>query len=282
MALEIESDEIEKWVKSLRKKNGLEWTTIDKTRYVMSRVYENGQIHCGLPKGEEGNPVLLVRCKTTSDYEPILVTPEQVFDILQELPELERMLTLLIAATGLRISEALGLQWGDVDYENSKINVRRSWKTKFGTQPTKNTQSKAAIPMHPLLAELLKVWQQKTMYAKSTDWLFPSYKAKGRTPRTGNMLVEDHLRPAALRVGVKGVEDESRRFGFHNLRHALSTYLITKAKVDPKVVQKILRQSDINTTLNIYTHAMTDDRIEAQGLMMEKLVQQKPTSEAVN
>jgi integrase len=104
---------------------------------------------------------------------------------------------------------------------------------------------------------------------------------KGRIPRTGNMLVEDYLRPAAVKVGVKKVEDDSFRFGFHNLRHALSSYLQIQAKVDPKVVQKILRHEDINTTMNIYTHAMDRDRIAAQGLMLEKLTQ-KPESDSVH
>ena len=67
------------------------------------------------------------------------------------------------------------------------------------------------------------------------------------------MLVEDYLRPAAVKVGVKKVEDDSFRFGFHNLRHALSSYLQIQAKVDPKVVQKILRHEDINTTMNLHT-----------------------------
>ncbi len=94
------------------------------------------------------------------------------------------------------------------------------------------------------------------------------------------MLVEDYLRPAAVKVGVKKVEDDSFRFGFHNLRHALSSYLQIQAKVDPKVMQKILRHEDINTTMNIYTHDMDRNRIAAQGLMLEKLMQ-KPESDSV-
>jgi hypothetical protein len=43
-----------------------------------------------------------------------------------------------------------------------------------------------------------------------------------------NMLVEDYLRPAAVKVGILSshrddegrlVDDDPRRFGFHNLRH---------------------------------------------------------------
>jgi hypothetical protein len=49
------------------------------------------------------------------------------------------------------------------------------------------------------------------------------------------MLVEDHLRPAATKAGIlsshrdareKSVDDDPRRFGFHNLRHSLASFLI--------------------------------------------------------
>jgi integrase len=57
-----------------------------------------------------------VRQSSTSDYEAITITAEKTFQILQLIPQSERTLTLLIAATGLRISECLGLQWQDIDY----------------------------------------------------------------------------------------------------------------------------------------------------------------------
>lgn len=50
-----------------------------------------------------------VRCKTTSGYEAMILTPEQAYAIVCNLREPERTLTLLAAGTGLRISECLGL-----------------------------------------------------------------------------------------------------------------------------------------------------------------------------
>ena len=50
-----------------------------------------------------------VRCKTTSDYEAVIVSPKQAYLILLELEEPIRALTLLAGGTGLRISEGLGL-----------------------------------------------------------------------------------------------------------------------------------------------------------------------------
>ena len=51
-----------------------------------------------------------VRCKTTSGYEAMILTPEQAYAIVCNLRQPERTLTLLAAGTGLRISECLCLQ----------------------------------------------------------------------------------------------------------------------------------------------------------------------------
>jgi integrase len=44
-----------------------------------------------------------------------LTCPEQAFRIMMELEDPYRTLVFLVAVTGLRISEALGLKWGDLD-----------------------------------------------------------------------------------------------------------------------------------------------------------------------
>jgi predicted heme/steroid binding protein len=68
------------------------------------------------------------------------------------------------------------------------------------------------------------------------------------------MLVSDHLRPAAIKAGVLRVAEDSRvydssgspvkRFGFHNLRHSLSTALMTGEKMQPRIAaqEKYLRR----------------------------------------
>ena len=56
--------------------------------------------------------------------------------------------------------------------------------------------------------------------SQASDWVFPSFRCKGKQPRTANMLVENHLRPAAVAAGVLK-DGEKVRFGFHNLRHSL-------------------------------------------------------------
>ena len=64
---------------------------------------------------------------------------------------------------------------------------------------------------------------------------------------------------------------EYARLGLHNLRHSLSSWLVNKAKVEPKTVQSILRHSRIQTTLDLYTQGDGDETRAAQGAFLKEL-----------
>jgi hypothetical protein len=40
-------------------------------------------------------------------------------------------------------------------------------------------------------------------YAKSDDWVLPSFKLKGKSPLSANIMAADKIRPAALKVGIR-------------------------------------------------------------------------------
>ena len=188
----------------------------------------------------------------------MVITPEQAYAIIRNLREPERTLTLLAAGTGLRISECLGLQWQDVSFAEAVIQVRRTWTCGKVGWP-KSKASKGPVPLHPLLAEFMFRWKLETPYSQPGDWVFPSFKLKGQQPRVANMLVENYLRPAAVKVGILSshrddegrlVDDDPRRFGFHNLRHSLTSFLV-RIRTDPKTVRTLLRHSDVKLTLQL-------------------------------
>ena len=110
----------------LKGREGLANPTLDKVRRVMSLVYRHSQRYGLIPRNQESNPMRFVRCKTTTDYEAMILTPEQAYAVLLNLREPERTLALLAAGTGLRISECLGLQWQDVSFSEAIIQVRRT------------------------------------------------------------------------------------------------------------------------------------------------------------
>lgn len=269
VAVSIKPLDVENWLKALHGELGYANPSCAKIRQVMVCAYKHAQRHGLIPRTEDANPMKWVRCKTTSEYEPIILTPEQAFHLVTEFPLLERTLTLMAAATGLRISECLGLQWQDLDFVREQIHVRRTWLGNQIGQP-KTKASSQPVAMGTLLADIMREWQKETSYSKPQDWVFPSARLHGRKPRTGSVMAQQYLRRAAVKLGILGAEDRCR-FGFHNLRHSLASYLVTQTKTDVKTVQSMLRHADVGTTLGLYTHAINKDKLVAQNQVMEAM-----------
>ena len=272
-ASDVEPVEVQNWLRQLRKQSGLANSTLVKVRNVMLVIYKHGQRSGFLSRTQEANPILFVRQSCVSDYEPVVLTLAQCVDILSNLGDMHRVLVLADAATGLRISEILALRWSDVDWKNSSIRVTRAYVYgRFG--PPKSRASKKPVPMHPLLAALLEAWRKETLYASEEDFIFPSLRLKGKKPPRANMLVADHLQPAARKAGIIG------QVGFHTLRRTLASALVANGS-DPKLVQELLRHSNVRTTLDVYARAMTPAKLEAQGWVLQQLLTEEVKSAVV-
>jgi integrase len=292
VAVEIKSKEILGWLLSLTfaecGDNGLENSTLGKIKTVMGAVYRNAQFEELIPqtvspnsKGQlkASNPVTFVRWSNQTDYEAFILKPEQTMAVLDLLVQPEYTLLLVVAATGLRISEALALLWKSVLYDQNSIRVKNSWTYGQMGSGTKTQASKSTVPMHPALAEVLKSWQAETPYNKPDDFVFASFRLNGKKPRTGNMIVEDYLRPAAIKAGVIKIVNGAtydmagnvlQRFGFHCFRHTLASFLLAQGN-NPVLIKNLLRWSKISM-LDVYGHVMTDEKIAAQGSMLERIM----------
>jgi integrase len=251
--------DIQRWLKSLNIDSNLAWTTISKIKGIMNRVYKIGLLHDSVAK----NPVEHVETRAKTNYRAITITPAQTLAILESLTNpLHYALVLTCAATALRSSEILSLRWSDILWAEERIRVSKRW-AKGQDGETKTDASDGYVPLHPVLADRLGQWQQKSSYRNPEDFVFPSIRSKGTLPVYASSFVADYLRPAAIKAGVK--IEAGQRFGLHNLRHSLSNWLVNKAKIQPKTVQGILRHSKIQTTLDLYTQNDTDETRAAQG-----------------
>jgi integrase len=125
------------------------------------------------------------------------------------------------------------------------------------------------VVMSPVLAEELRRWQKLTLYREPSDWIFPSTKMKGKIPRSASICSKSYLRPAAIKAGVIP-KDYAGRFGWHNLRHSLATFLSANG-VHLSVTQSILRHKKMSTTAEIYTHAVNRTQQEAQSKFLSAI-----------
>jgi integrase len=284
---EIKPKALEEWLTYLHEKQNLGWTTVSgKVKQAMQGAFKYGRKEGFL--SADFDPFKDIDCEASSDYEALTCTPKQTLAILNQLEQPEFILTLLIAATGLGISEALGLQWTDIEHDRNRIVVRRSWVDEIGA--CKNIFRKAPVAMHPVLAGYLLQWHRITVYGKPTDWVFASTKLKGAKPRCGSIASQTYLYPAAAQVGVlQAVEERDKdgrlirtryfdsagnpvkRWGWHNLRHSLASWLVSNG-VDVKTVSSMLRHSNIKTTLGIYSHAVDSNKLAAQGQFLNTLL----------
>jgi integrase len=286
---EIKPLGIEAWFNQLtsspqgKKNKPLGWGTIQKLKSIMSQVYRHAQRYELIPvsvdaAGRPSNPLLLVRSKSSSEYEAKVISPEQMIVILAELekPEtrMEWTLAVLHASTALRPEESFGLKWSDIDWESGQIHIRRGW-SKGKETDGKNAGSMSQVPMHPVLAQCLQDWRKESLYFGDSDWVFASIKAKGRIPRTASICAQDYLRPAAIKAGVitKGYKG---RFGWHNCRHSLASFCGAN-EIHPAVTQSILRHKKLSTTMEVYTHHVNSVQMAAQEKFLKAIGLTPPT-----
>ena len=87
-------------------------------------------------------------------------TLEEVGKIIAAAREPYKTMFWLLAMTGIRAGEMLGLQWQDIDFDKGLLNIRRSaW---YGhVQTTKNKNSEAIIPLPGILAATLRTFREQ-------------------------------------------------------------------------------------------------------------------------
>src|SRR6266568_6444729 len=93
-------------------------------------------------------------------------------------------------------------------------------------------------------------------------WVFASPYKDVQVPY---WALTDLVKPAATRAGI------TKRVGWHTFRHSYSTLLRANG-TDVKVQSELLRHSNIGTTLNLYTQAVSDQKRAAHGQVVGQLL----------
>ena len=177
-------------------------------------------------------------------------TIEQVQRILAFAGEPWRTLFCICTLDGLRAGEALGLQWGDIDFDQRTLQIRRTaWYGK--TQTPKSRESETTLPIPNALVTILKNY--RTEWKPNPDGFL--FVTRNQRPPSSNNVVEHRLWPILDALEIP-------RCGLHAFRHT-HTALLLDSGATPKVVQRQLRHADARTTLQIYGHVVGEAHREA-------------------
>jgi integrase len=213
------------------------------------------------------NPVELVKLKGSGQRakDLVILTLPQYQQFLDdpELPEVVRVMVQLAAGLGLRVSEILGLKWSDLDFDAKTVKVQRS-VVNGQANDTKTDSSKAALPLHDSLIDVLRWWHPR---AVKSPWVFCSERT-GR-PYDRDWLRAQYLQPAGERIGVQGL-------GWHGFRHFYRSMLrATGASLEDQ--KGLMRHSRIATTIDVYGG---DDNADRLRPMNQKIIEMMPRRSA--
>jgi integrase len=274
IAEEMKPLAIRNWLYDLHDGDDYRWETCSKTAGIMSLVFDfvdhnelysirNPMNNVTIPASEEEHPTIR------------LLTPEEVFSLMGRLPSPVNIAVLLVAATGLRVSECLGLRWRHVLWHDSKISIEQVFRRGEILNRTKTKASKAPVPMCEALAATLNELRHQTEYGKDEDFVFASPTLKGKQPLWGQTMNAQFVKPAAIELELVA---EGEHFGWHRFRHSLSTWANDTTK-DITVSQTMLRHAKPDMTA-VYTHGNFGKALEAQRLYMGQLLKIKPDSQS--
>jgi integrase len=177
---------------------------------------------------------------------------DEVERLLITLPEPARTVIAVAALTGLRHSEIRGLRWSDFDGENLKVS-RSVWRTHV--QAPKTESSENVVPILPLLQRVLEKHKSKIKSADKDAYIFAGER-RGAPLNLAN-LVNRTIKPA---LASKDCLVPWK--GWHAFRRGLASNLYSLG-IQPKVIQAIMRHSDIGTTLDYYVQTSNDETREA-------------------
>jgi integrase len=176
------------------------------------------------------------------------LTRRELARLLLEIPATERSFFQLLAHSGLRISEAIGLRWEDVRLDRRPRLVVRQQHYRGTTRKLKRRASYRTIPLSSPMSSILRTQRPPRSMLTPGENVFV-------TP-TGTPLDEHNLRrrvlaPAARRAGVPWA-------GFHTFRHTCATLLFRSGK-SPAQVAAWLGHRDPLFTQKTYVHLIDSD-----------------------
>ena len=178
---------------------------------------------------------------------------------------------------GLRRSEALGLKWDAIDFQNNTITIRHTVTSctidgkhvQVAKDTTKTKSSMRTLPLVPVFKEkLLKVKERQTEYKRVCGKCYDNRYLEYICVDEMGTLVSPHYLTATFPKLLD--KNGLRRIRFHDLRHSCASLLLANG-VPMKQIQEWLGHSDFSTTANVYAHLDYNSKLSSADAMAKGL-----------
>ena len=213
----------------------------------------------------ESNPMLYVikpkKQTTISDNHGNYYTKDELkkfLDVAKNTDLKKYTLFRLLAFSGMRVGECLALTWHDLNYKNNTIAINKTLaRTKNGIkiQTPKTKASNRVVSLDNETIQVLKAWQleQRKQLLKLGINAVNKHQLIFSNGKNSFIIVP------TVRLAIKQIAKKAGLYPIttHGFRHTHATLLFASG-LDIKQVQARLGHSNVQTTLNIYTHAIQD------------------------
>jgi integrase len=191
------------------------------------------------------DPSFAIRPPRQERREMDYLTPEEIQKLLRTAKGDMKALLAVACLAGLRQGEVLGLRWGDVDFDNHQLRVVRTYNPIHGFGAPKTTTSRRAVPIIPMLEEILEQHRASRRQLSADDLVFRNGNGN---PKDRTNLTNREFKRVLEKAGLREIR-------FHDLRHSYASLAIASG-MDPKALQRAMGHGSIRITLDVYAHLL--------------------------
>lgn len=282
----LKKTDVKRFYNYLADERGLQASTIDSIHTVLHQVLDMAVDDSYIRNNPSNNVLKELKQSHVfkTEKRKALTRPQQdlLLDFLQRNHTYNHWYPIfaVMLGTGLRVGEATGLRWCDIDLDKGMVDVNHTLVyychrhevekngCYFNVNTPKTETSTRQVPMMDFVKEafLKEKKYQETMGVECkftvdgyTDFIFVNRFGNVQHQGTLNKAIRRIIRDCNDEVLMKGEDDPVLlpHFSCHTLRHTFTTRMC-EAGVNVKVIQDTLGHADIATTLNIYADVMKE------------------------
>lgn len=205
--------------------------------------------------------------------EPLTVEQAAAFVHVAATHRLGALFTVALAC-GLRLGEATGLRWQDVDLESGEVQIVQQLQRvdrRLVLQPLKTANSRRTLVLPGVCLLALRAHrtrQREERLKAGADWIdtglvFTTYTRGKRDRKIGNAL---HPRNVLRTLHELLATAQLPRRRFHDLRHSAASLLIAEG-VQLAQVSKLLGHAELRLTADLYSHLQRQTAATAARVM---------------